>query len=138
VAPGTSAPARFRGGSDAADLLAICLETVGDPAARHDGPIVAPGVLCTSAVLLRWTHAHGQCVDAERMAAIPAVECDIHGDAGHGEALLQERGQTRTSTKNSNAFRTWRTNKPAAPRLGRAFARRTDLKPVIVAERPGL
>ena len=71
---GSAAPARFRGGGDAVDLLAICLEAAGDPAARHDGPIFAAGVLRAPAVLLRGTHAHGQCVDAERVAAIRAVE----------------------------------------------------------------
>src|SRR5580692_8698687 len=105
MAPRTNEAARFRGSRSVANPFATDHEDGSHKASRTVGTIFAAGFLCPSSVLLRRSHADGQCVDAERMATIRTSERNICGDVYHGEDFLQERGQARTARTNKNVFR---------------------------------
>src|SRR5579862_6073948 len=99
MAPGAAASFRFRGGGGGANRWATLVKTPGGAAARADGPIFAAGVLRPPALLFCRTDAHGQCFHVERLAAIRAFSRNVCCDAGHRKALLEERSQVRTPTK---------------------------------------
>ena len=105
MAPRTHEGARFRGRGRLADSFATSHENGSDKASRTVGTIFAASLLRPSSVLLRRSHADGQCVDAERMATIHTSEHDIYGDVNHSEDFLKERGQERTARTNTNIFR---------------------------------
>ena len=105
MAPRTDKDARFRGSSSIANPFAADYENGSDKASRTIGTIFSASLLRPSSVLLRRSHADGQCVDAKRMATIHTSEHDIYGDVNHSENLLKERGQERTARTNANVFR---------------------------------
>ena len=105
MAPRTDKDARFRGSGSVANPFATDHENGSDKASRTVGTIFAASLLRPSSILLRGSHADGQCVDAERMATIHTSEHEIYGDVNHSEDFLKERGQERTARKNTNIFR---------------------------------
>jgi hypothetical protein len=92
MASRTDEGTRFRGSGSFANPFATDHEDGGYKTSRTVGTIFAASLLRPSSVLLRWPHAHGQCVDAKRMAAIRASERDIYGDVHHSKDFLKERG----------------------------------------------
>jgi hypothetical protein len=104
VASRTSQDSGFRGGGSVANPFAIDHEKGSDKASGAVGTIFAAGLLHTSSILLRWSHADGQCVDAEWMAPTRTLERDNYGNVNHSENFLEERGKERTRTKNTNIF----------------------------------
>ena len=114
MASGAAAASRFRGCGSGADRCATLVKTPGGEAVGVDGAIFATGVLRPSALLFCRTHAYGQCVHAERLAAIRAFGRNVRCDAGHGKAFLEERSQARTPAKTSS--RSWNANHLAAAR----------------------
>ena len=102
MALGSASAARFHGSGRATDLLAIFSETIGRTAVGDAGSIFAAGILRTSAFLLCRTYADGQCVDAQRMEAVRAVDGYIHSDAADGKGIFKERSQAGTSTEDSD------------------------------------
>ena len=106
MASRTGKDVRFRGGGRIANSFATDHENGGDKATGAVGAIFAAGLLRTSFILLRRSHADGQCVDAERMAAIHPDWRHIYSDVNNGEDFLQERSQERTARTNTNIFRT--------------------------------
>ena len=97
MAPRADKDARFRGSGSVANPFATDHENGSDKASRTVGTIFAASLLRPSSVLLRRSHADGQCVDAERMATIHTSEHDIYSDVNHSEDFLKERGQERTA-----------------------------------------
>src|SRR5579862_2243401 len=93
VAPRTHEAARFCGRGSVADPFATGNENGSDKAARTVGTIFAASLLRPPSVLLRRPHLDGQCVDAERMAAIHTYWRDLCRDVDHSKDFLQERGQ---------------------------------------------
>src|SRR5579863_475643 len=102
MAPRTDEDARFRGSGSVADSFATDNEGCSDKASRTAGTIFTASFLRPSSVLLRRSHADGQCVDAERMATIRTPDHDIYRHVNHREDFLQERGQERTARTNTN------------------------------------
>ena len=105
MAPRADKDARFRGSGSVAHPFAADHENGSDKASRTVGTIFPASLLRPSSVLLRRSHADGQCVDAERMETIHTSEHDIYSDVNHSEDFLKERGQERTARTNTNIFR---------------------------------
>ena len=97
MAPGADKNARLRGSGSVANPFATDHENGSDKASCTDGTIFAASLLRPSSILLRRSHADGQCVDVERMATTHSSEHDIYGDVNHSEDFLKERGQERTA-----------------------------------------
>ena len=104
MAPRADKDARFRGNSSVVNPFATDHKGGSDKASRAVGTIFAASLLRPSSVLFRRSHAHGQCVDAERMATIRTSERDIYGDVDHSEDFLKERGQERRASTSTNSF----------------------------------
>src|SRR5579864_5720015 len=116
MAPRAASASRFRGGGRGADRWATLVKTPGGAAAGADGSIFASGLLRPFAILFCRTHAYGQRVYVERLAAVRALSCYVRRDASHGKAFLEERSEARTPTKGSGFRRRWNTNHLAATR----------------------
>ena len=99
MAPRTDKDARFRGSGSVANPFAADYENGSDKASGAVGTIFAASLLRTSSILLRRSHADGQCVDAEWMATIRTFEHDNYGNVNHSENFLKERGQERRARK---------------------------------------
>lgn len=105
MAPWAVAATRFRVRGGVADRLATGNQAGGGTASRVIGTVFPASFLRTPAVLLRGSHADGQCIDAERMATIRIIEHDIYGDVDYSQDILEERGQARTSRQSTSLFR---------------------------------
>src|SRR5579863_7705623 len=105
MAPRTDEDARFRGSGSVASPLATGHEDDGDKASRTVGTIFASSLLRAPSVLLRRSHADGQCVDAKWMASVRTPDHDIYRHVNHSEDFLKERGQERTERINKNTSR---------------------------------
>jgi hypothetical protein len=92
VAPRTDQDARFRGSGSVANPFATDHENGSDQASGVVGTIFAASLLRTPSILLRRSHAAGQCRDAEWMATIRTFEHDNYGNVNHSENFLKERG----------------------------------------------
>ena len=102
MAPRTNEAARFRGSGSVANPFATDHKDDGDKASRTIGTIFVASLLRSSSILLRRSHADGQCVDAKRMATIRTPDHDIYRHVNHSEDFLKERGQERTTRTNTN------------------------------------
>ena len=90
MASRTGKDVRFRGGGRIANSFATDHENGGDKATGAVGAIFAAGLLRTSFILLRRSHADGQCVNAEWMAPIRTSEHDNYGNVNHSETFLKQ------------------------------------------------
>jgi len=105
VAPRSDKDSRLRGRGSLADPFTIDHEKSGDKASGVVGTIFAASLLRAPFILLRRSHSHGQCVNAEWMATICTLERDTYRDVNHSEDFLEERGQEREAGKDTNALR---------------------------------
>ena len=105
MAPRTHPDARFRGRSRVANPFATDHENGSHKASGAVGTIFAASLLRTSSILLRGSHAVGQCVNAEWVATIRTFEHHTYRNVNHSENFLKERGQERRASENPNIFR---------------------------------
>ena len=104
VAPRPDKDAGFRSSGGVANSFATDHENGSDKASGAARTILSASLLRTSSILLRRSHADGQCVDAEWVATIRAVEHHAHGNVSRGKNLLEERGRERRARNNTNIF----------------------------------